>query len=90
MGLGDHLDDADDRLAEVGMVEEAPVPDLHLAHQVAGLMAADTVPFLARVSLRDEVVPGKHIRLGLEKPAGHPMALRQAMTSTESNTSAAA
>ena len=81
----DHLNDADNRLADVRMIEEAQIASLHRAHVVARLIVPDTLPFLSYLALRHLMVPSPGVGFGFEKPAGHhPMTFFHSRIATES------
>src|SRR5690606_26066891 len=75
------LDDADDLKPLIGMVEEALVAQLHLAHEVARLIVADTGPLFAFSTLGLLLLPRPGIRLRLEQPIRH-VVLRRPQTSS--------
>src|SRR5690606_33367803 len=69
MGEGHYLHDADDLLADVGVVEEGLVAEFHRLHVVARRVAAHAVPFL--VALPDKIGPAEDVGLRLHQPLGH-------------------
>ena len=71
IGLAGHLHDADDAdVLAVRVVEKYPVADPHVvAHHVARLVIANTVPGFAPIAL--EIVDAVDIGLGFHQPVCH-------------------
>src|SRR6056297_2162525 len=90
MRLRDHLDRAHNRLFLLRMVEESAIPHRHLAHEIARLIVAHAVPFLARVALGQLIGPAPDRRFGLEQPVSHQITFFHGISSTPENSSALA
>src|SRR6185369_2259848 len=71
MLLTDDLDNADDRLALVGMIEEAAVALLHLYQVLLGGVVAHAGPLGALGAGLDLLVPGPRTGFALHQPVSH-------------------
>ena len=72
VGFPHHGDGADDGGVEVAVVEKRPVPQLHLvAHQVAGLIVAHSVPALGLARCVFEVLQREIVGFGFQQPVLH-------------------
>jgi hypothetical protein len=69
VGITHHLDNADDLLADIGVVEEDEVADCHGGQVVLGLMASHARPGFD--VMRDLHVPAEGVRFGLHQPVIH-------------------
>ena len=88
---GADLDNADNRALPLRMVEEPQIANRHLAHEVARLIVAHAVPFLARVPLGDLVRPAPGRGFGFEQPVGHyPITRFHGISCTSANNPALA
>ena len=75
--FGADLDNSDHRLFGLGMIKEPPITDLHIAHVIAGLIVANTIPFFACFALGDLLIPAPGGSFGFEKPESHDSLLFQ-------------
>jgi len=71
IGLADHLGDADDLLALVGVIEEGAVALLHLDQVLLGGVVAHAGPGLALGALVDLLLPRPRRRFGFHQPVCH-------------------
>ncbi len=82
MRRGDHLNDADHGLFCLAVIEEAAIPNRHVAHEIAGLIVAHAVPFLARVALGQLVLPAPGGGFGFKQPILHQITFFHGINST--------
>src|SRR5262249_27971719 len=70
VGKRTDLDDADDLLADIGVIEETAVTEAHGFHVAAGEKIAHAFPRLAALALGLLLLPGEAVGFGLEQPVG--------------------
>src|SRR5262245_55314054 len=77
MGKRTDLDDADDLLADIGVIEESAIAEAHGFHVATGEKIAHAFPRLAVLTLGLLLLPGEAVGFGLEQPVSRCHARRR-------------